>query len=85
MLLYKTFYISNSCNLCIIDYSLSVTVPLLWDKTKKTIVNNESSEIIRMLNTEFNEFCPTKEQKDLDLYPADLRVQIDGLNSWIYP
>lgn len=67
------------------DYSLSVTVPLLWDKTKQTIVNNESSEIIRMLNTEFNAFCPTKEQKDLDLYPADLRVQIDDLNSWIYP
>ena len=62
-----------------------VTVPVLWDKKKKTIVNNESSEIIRMLNTEFNEFCKTQAQKQLDLYPGSLRKDIDDVNEWIYP
>ncbi len=67
------------------EYSGRVTVPVLWDKHKQTIVNNESSEIIRMLNSEFNEFCETQEQKSLDLYPEGLRQGIDELNSWIYP
>ena len=66
------------------DYDGRFTVPVLWDKKKKTIVNNESSEIIRMLNTEFNEFCATKEQSAVDLYPEELRQQIDELNEWIY-
>ena len=48
-------------------------------------MNNESSEIIRMLNTEFNAFCKTPEQRDLDLYPLSLRGKIDELNDWIYP
>ena len=61
------------------------SVPVLWDKKTKTIVNNESSEIIRMLNSEFNEFCETDEQKALDLYPENLRKEIDSLNEWIYP
>lgn len=66
------------------DYGGRFTVPVLWDKKKKTIVNNESSEIIRMLNSEFNEFCATDEQRALDLYPEHLRKDIDGLNEWIY-
>ncbi|CAC5393228.1 unnamed protein product [Mytilus coruscus] len=66
------------------NYDGRTTVPLLWDKTKKTAVNNESSEIIRMLNSEFNTFCPTKEQSSIDLYPEKLRPQIDDVNSWIY-
>ena len=37
-----------------------------------------------MLNTEFNAFCQTEEQKNLDLYPVDLRQEIDALNEWIY-
>ncbi|XP_048737020.1 glutathionyl-hydroquinone reductase YqjG-like isoform X2 [Ostrea edulis] len=67
------------------DYNRSITVPVLWDKQKNTIVNNESSEIIRMLNSEFNAFCKTPEQKQLDLYPEDRRKEIDEVNEWIYP
>jgi len=63
------------------NYSNSVTVPVLWDKKTQTIVNNESSEIIRMLNSEFNEYATNKE---LDLYPSNLRTNIDEVNSWIY-
>lgn len=47
----------------------------------KTIVNNESSEIIRMLNTEFNDIA---ENPTLDLYPPHLQAQIDETNEWIY-
>ena len=61
------------------------SVPVLWDKETKTVVNNESSEIIRMLNSEFNEFCETEQQRSLDLYPEHLRKEIDALNEWIYP
>ena len=57
------------------------TVPVLWDKERKTIVNNESSEIIRFLNTEFNHLTGN----ELDLYPEDLRAEIDELNEYIYP
>ncbi|XP_065888740.1 glutathionyl-hydroquinone reductase YqjG-like [Dysidea avara] len=63
------------------NYDGRYTVPVLWDKKKKTIVNNESAEIIRMLNTEFNGFS---NKPDLDLYPEKLRNEIDGLNEWIY-
>lgn len=66
------------------DYDGRFTVPVLWDKATKTIVNNESSEIIRMLNSEFNAYCPTVEQSNLDFYPADLRSKIDAINEWIY-
>ena len=58
------------------------SVPILVDKHTKTIVNNESSEIIRMLNSEFNEFA---RNPHLDLYsPAD-QAAIDAANDWIYP
>ncbi|XP_060072840.1 uncharacterized protein LOC132552668 [Ylistrum balloti] len=67
------------------DDNSRITVPVLWDKQRKTIVNNESSEIIRMLNSEFNAFCTTEEQRKLDLYPEHIRTNIDGLNEWIYP
>ncbi|KAJ0041071.1 hypothetical protein Pint_26540 [Pistacia integerrima] len=63
------------------NYSGRFTVPVLWDKKMKTIVNNESSEIIRMFNTEFNDIA---ENPALDFYPADLRDQIDETNEWIY-
>ncbi|XP_063963618.1 glutathionyl-hydroquinone reductase YqjG-like [Lytechinus pictus] len=66
------------------DYSGRITVPVLWDKKNKTIVNNESSEIIRMLNKEFNTFSATKGQQELDLCPPDLLRDIDEVNSWIY-
>lgn len=54
---------------------------ILWDKKLKTIVNNESSEIIRMFNTEFNDIA---ENPALDLYPTELKAQIDETNEWTY-
>jgi putative glutathione S-transferase len=63
------------------NYSGKYTVPVLWDKKNKTIVNNESEEIIRMLNTEFNDIA---ENPDVDLYPTHLQAQINEVNSWIY-
>jgi putative glutathione S-transferase len=38
-----------------------------------------------MLSPEFNEFCETVEQRELDLYPAELRKEIDEMNDWVYP
>ena len=65
------------------NYAGRFTVPVLYDKQTGVIVNNESAEIIRMLNTEFNEFCATPEAKALDLYPPELRDKINELNDWI--
>ena len=62
------------------DYSGRVTVPVLWDKQTKTIVSNESSEIIRMFNTAFDSVGA----KVGDYYPPDLRSEIDSLNERIY-
>lgn len=66
------------------DYEGRFTVPVLWDKKLETIVNNESSEILRMLNTEFNDIIDPK-YAAVDIYPEALRPQIDELNDWIYP
>ena len=66
------------------EYEGRFTVPVLWDKHQQIIVNNESAEILRMLNTEFNDFCSTPKQAALDLYPPHLREAIDELNEWIY-
>ena len=55
-------------------------MPVLWDKQNKTIVNNESSEIIRMLNSAFD----TATSIDLDLYPPTLRAAIDAVNERLY-
>ena len=62
------------------DYSGRVTVPVLWDKKTKTIVSNESPEIIRMFNTAFDGIGATPE----DYYPEPLRVEIYALNERIY-
>jgi putative glutathione S-transferase len=59
-----------------------VTVPVLWDQMLGTIVNNESAEIIRMFNSEFQMLCAHPE---FDLYPAKLRSLIDEVNAWVYP
>jgi len=59
------------------------TVPVLWDKKQQTIVNNESSEIIRIFNSEFNGLLPEDKAK-LDFYPEDLRKEIDEVNEWVY-
>jgi putative glutathione S-transferase len=61
-------------------YSGRCTVPVLWDKQTQAIVNNESAEIIVMLNSEFNQFAHLK----LDLYPEELRQLIDQWNEKIY-
>lgn len=63
------------------NYTGKYSVPVLWDKKLKTIVNNESSEIIRMLNSEFNDMA---ENAALDLYPPHLQPKIDEINEWIY-
>ncbi|MDY0884716.1 glutathione S-transferase family protein [Dongia soli] len=62
------------------NYTGRVTVPVLWDREKRTIVNNESSEIIRMMNSAFDHLGA----KEGDYYPEDLRSEIDGLNAKIY-
>jgi len=64
-------------------YEGKFTVPVLWDKKTHTVVNNESSEIIRMLNSAFDDFLP-EEKKKLNYYPEPLRKEIDELNHWIY-
>lgn len=62
------------------DYSGRVTVPILWDKKRRTIVNNESGEIIRMLNREFDAFGDPA----VDFYPESLRDEIDAVNEEVY-
>ena len=57
---------------------------MLWDKKLKTIVNNESAEILRILNSAFNEFSDTEEHRKVDLYPEHLRAFIDETNDWVY-
>lgn len=61
-------------------YSGIVTVPVLWDKRREIIVNNESSEIIRMLNDAFIGFA----NEGCDFYPASLRTTIDEVNAEVY-
>jgi len=62
-------------------YTGRVSVPVLWDKQEETIVSNESADIIRMLNSAFDEWGDAS----LDFYPRTLRSEIDRLNSVIYP
>ncbi|GAB0494398.1 hypothetical protein MMPV_005691 [Pyropia vietnamensis] len=63
------------------EYSGRFTVPVLWDKEQNTIVNNESSEIIQMLNSEFNEFAT---KPDVDLLPAARAKEILDLAESFY-
>ena len=64
------------------DFDGLVTVPVLWDKKRQTIVNNESSEIIRMLNSAFDEIANV--DADVDYYPHALREEIDAINQSVY-
>lgn len=61
-------------------YTGKVTVPTLWDRERRTIVNNESSEIIRMFNSAFGAHTEAR----YDFYPEDLRGEIDRINEFIY-
>jgi len=62
------------------NYSGRVTVPILWDKQRETIVCNESAEIIRMFNSEFNTLTGNND----DYYPQALRGEIDAINAFVY-
>ncbi|MGQ3675529.1 glutathione S-transferase family protein [Xanthobacter sp. TB0139] len=61
-------------------YSGRVTVPVLWDKVRGTIVNNESAEILRMLNSAFSAFTSVT----TDFYPPDVREDVDHINALVY-
>jgi putative glutathione S-transferase len=63
------------------SYTGRVTVPVLWDRKTETIVSNESSEIIRMFGSEFDEVTGSS----LDLLPASQQDQIDAVNAFVYP
>jgi putative glutathione S-transferase len=69
-------------------YEGRVLVPTLWDKKNETIVNNESSEIIRMFYTEFDDLLPEKFREQSHpaggYYPESLKEQIDQFNEWVY-
>ncbi|WFD26452.1 glutathionyl-hydroquinone reductase [Malassezia nana] len=66
------------------SYQKRPTVPVLWDNQQNTIVNNESSEILRFLDTAFDEFLP-EEVRGITYYPEDLRKDIDAFHEWVYP
>jgi len=61
-------------------YTGKVTVPTLWDRKRRTIVNNESSEIIRMINSAFNAWADTS----FDFYPEGLHDEINEMNNFVY-
>jgi putative glutathione S-transferase len=73
-------YLLEAYNIMDSKYDMRVTVPVLWDKQTKQIVNNESSDIIIMLNSKFNQYTDSK----LNLYPEELKIEIDELNQYIY-
>ncbi|UWP98368.1 glutathione S-transferase family protein [Aliiroseovarius crassostreae] len=73
-------YLHQLYTLAIPDYSGRVTVPVLWDKQTQMVVSNESSEIIRMFNSAFDEITGNT----LDFYPESLREQIDEVNELVY-
>jgi len=61
-------------------YSGRVTVPVLWDKKNQTIVNNESADIMRMMNSEWQEFASS----DVDYAPKEMLKEIDEINQYVY-
>lgn len=73
-------YVHEIYRAAVADYSGRVTVPILWDKHTATIVNNESSEIMRMFNSAFDALGATPG----DYYPAALRDEIDAVNARVY-
>jgi len=62
------------------NYTGKVTVPTLWDRERRTIVNNESAEIIRMFNSAFDAHTDAS----YDFYPIALRSEIDRINDFVY-
>lgn len=77
----KELYMMSNSN-----YKGSFSVPILWDLKTKTIVNNDSGEIIRILNSSSNDFInPNDNEKNVDLAPHDLIPQLDEYNNWLGP
>ncbi|NVK56036.1 MAG: glutathione S-transferase family protein [Alteromonadaceae bacterium] len=62
------------------DITTRVTVPVLWDKQTQRIVNNESADILRILNSAFNDISGNND----DYYPDALQAEIDNVNEWVY-
>jgi glutathionyl-hydroquinone reductase len=71
----KELYLKNDSS-----FNGKHTVPVLWDSKSETIVNNESSQILRILNESFNEFT----ESTLNFYPNELKSKIDEVNQWIF-
>ena len=68
------------------EYKGKYSVPILWDKKKNQIVNNESEDIIRMLNTAFDDYLPKEDpRRELNFYPPALKEKMDEINRWIMP
>ena len=78
--LYSSEYLSSRYHDTDPDYQGNITVPVLWDKKLKRIVNNESADIIRMLNTAFDSITGNQN----DYYPEPLRSDIDAINELVY-
>ncbi|MCK6261711.1 glutathione S-transferase family protein [Vibrio sp. ZSDE26] len=78
--LYGSAFLSERYLLNAPDYKGIISVPVLWDKKQQVIVNNESSEIIRMFNSAFNEITGNHD----DYYPEYLRSEIDEVNELVY-
>ena len=78
--LHEVYLKSNS------EYKGKYSVPVLWDKKTNQIVNNESEDIMRMLNTAFSDHLPKHDpRRKLNFYPPELKHQIDEINSWMSP
>jgi putative glutathione S-transferase len=80
--LYGLRYLHELYTKAVPDFTGRVTVPVLWCKREQAIVNNESSEIIRLFN---GPFSAVADRPELDLYPEPLRPEIDRWNDRIYP
>jgi glutathionyl-hydroquinone reductase len=78
-----TIYSKSKSNTKFDSSTYRFTVPVLWDKKTHTIVNNESSEIIRIFNKAFNDVLPA-DKAAVDITPEAHLKEIDALNEWVY-
>lgn len=74
-------YLSEAYKATDPNYNVRVTVPVLWDKKTRKIVSNADEDIMRMFNSEFDDFTDI----ELDFYPEELRDEIDKVNDFVYP
>eukprot|EP00835_Amoeboradix_gromovi_P006993 NODE_979_length_2616_cov_0.307906.p1 type:complete len:322 gc:universal NODE_979_length_2616_cov_0.307906:841-1806(+) len=77
----KRPYLSDYYYASVPEYQARFTVPVLYDKKLDKIVNNESSDIVRILDSAFNDFSSVAA---LTFYPETLRTKIDAVNEWVY-